>query len=109
MAWPVAIPSTVSGPAQSAASSALRFDRLVGRSIPLDQIDAALAEAAKVRADTLRSMKALKAVRREAKADQAKAARDAAKYLRDEARLTAERDTRVTGERMAAAMQGAPA
>jgi ABC-type phosphate transport system substrate-binding protein len=75
--------------------------------MPLDQIDAALADVAKARADLLRSSKALKAVRREAKADQTRVAREAARYARNEDRIKAARAATITGERMAAAMTGA--
>ncbi len=110
MAWPVAIPVTVSAPAQSASAAATRFDRLVGRSLPLDQIDAALAEAATARAALHRSMKALRQVRREAKAERDEAARDAARYARDEKRIAAARAAQASGERMAASMaQAVPA
>lgn len=102
MAWPVAIPVTVSAPAQSASAAAIRFDRLVGRSLPLDQIDAALAEAAAARAALHRSMKALRQVRQQSKSDQAQAAREAARYARDEKRIAAARAATLTGERMAA-------
>lgn len=104
MAWPVSIPDSVSVPAQSALSAATRFDRMVSRSTPLDQIDAALQAGAKARAETLKAMKALRKVRQDAKREHAEAARQAAKYVRDEARLTRDREARVAGERMAAEM-----
>lgn len=102
--WPVAIPDTVSVPTQAAVSSMLRADRMLGRSIPLEQIDAALAEFAKSRTDALRAMKELRKVRQIAKRERDAAARQAAKYAREEDRLTRDRDARVTGERMAASL-----
>ncbi len=105
MVWPVAIPITVSTPAQTASAAAIRFDRLVGRSLPLDQIDAALVEGAIARAALLKSMKALRQVRMDAKAEQKAAAKAAERYAREEARIIAARDAAITGERMATAMK----
>jgi hypothetical protein len=109
MAWPVAIPVTVSEPAHAALSAQLRFDRLAGRSLPLDQIDAAIAEGAKAINETRRALKALRQVRQEAKAEKAKSDRATAKYARDEKRLKVERQAEITGQSMAAAMSGAAA
>lgn len=105
MAWPVAVPPTVSTPSSAALSHLIRADRLLGRSVPLDGIDAALREFASSRSEILRAMKALRKERQQARSERDAAARAAAKYVREEARLTAQRDARITGERMAASME----
>lgn len=105
MSWPVAVPSTVSEPSSAALSAILRLDRLLGRSIPLDSIDAALAEGAKARSEIRKAMKALRQARQSARAERDTVVRAAAKYARDEDRLTAQREARITGERMAASME----
>lgn len=102
--WPVAIPATVSEPAHSALSAQLRFDRLAGRSLPLDQIDAALAAGALAIHETRKAMRALRQVRQVAKAEKGRVLREIAKYARDEARLTAQREAQTSGERRAAGL-----
>lgn len=105
MFWPVAVPPSVSEPSSAALSAILRLDRLLGRSIPIDSIDAALAEGAKARSEIRKAMKALRQARQVARSERDAAVRAAARYARDEDRLTAQREAQITGERMAASME----
>lgn len=88
MPFPVCIPDTVSIPAHAALAALIRFDRMLGRSAPLAQLDAALAEGARAKAELNKAMRAARHLRALARREQAQERRELARYQREEQRIS---------------------